>query len=73
MLNDELRKEHPAIYETLMVARNKAWLPVIEQWLRTPETEFVLVGAGHLCGDDGLLRALRARGYTVEQIDAGAN
>jgi uncharacterized protein YbaP (TraB family) len=56
-----------------MVARNKVWLPVIEQWLRTPETEFVLVGAGHLCGDDGLLHALRARGYTVEQIDAGAN
>ncbi len=70
ILNDGLRKEHPAIYETFMVARNKAWLPVIEQWLRTPETEFVLVGAGHLCGDDGLLRALRARGYAVEQINA---
>ncbi|MDR0901475.1 MAG: TraB/GumN family protein [Opitutaceae bacterium] len=70
ILNDGLRKEHPALYETLMVARNKAWLPVIEQWLRTPETELVLVGAGHLCGDDGLLRALRARGFTVEQIDA---
>ncbi|MDR2676336.1 MAG: TraB/GumN family protein [Opitutaceae bacterium] len=73
MLNDGLRKEHPAIHETLVVARNRAWLPVIEQWLSTPETEFVLVGAGHLCGDDGLLRALRDRGCAVEQIDAGQN
>ena len=33
----------------------------------TPETEFVLVGAAHLVGDEGVLNLLKKRGYEIEK------
>ena len=33
------------------------------------DTEFVLVGAAHLVGDDGLLNMLRKWGYEVRQLE----
>jgi len=36
--------------------------------LETPGTEFVLVGAAHLVGEDGLLSLLERRGYTIAQV-----
>lgn len=64
----DVRTKYPSIYRELFVERNNAWLPQLEQMLRTPAVEFVLVGAGHLAGDDGLLAALRRRGCRVEQL-----
>ena len=51
-----------------MVERNNAWMPQIEALLTTEEVEFVLVGALHLVGDDGLLAQLSAKGYRVERL-----
>jgi len=64
----EMRTKYPAIYKSLLADRNKAWLPKIEQMLKTAETEFVLVGVGHMPGTDGLIAQLRARGCRIEQI-----
>jgi uncharacterized protein len=61
-------KDHPSIYDNLLVQRNNAWMPQIEALLRTKEVEFVLVGALHLVGDDGLLAQLSAKGYSVERL-----
>ncbi|MFI5336820.1 MAG: TraB/GumN family protein [Opitutales bacterium] len=69
MLGD-LRRKYPSIYTRLIVERNRNWLPVIERLLTKPETSFVLVGAGHLVGPDGLLEALRKHGARVEQVRA---
>jgi uncharacterized protein len=66
MLKD-MRAKYPAIFQSLLVDRNNAWLPKIEDLLKTPEVEFVLVGAGHMAGPEGLLALLKARGYTIEQ------
>jgi uncharacterized protein YbaP (TraB family) len=66
----ELREKYPAIFKKLLVERNEAWLPKIEEMLKTPEVEFVLMGVGHLAGKEGLHARLRERGYTVEQIKA---
>lgn len=63
---DPMRK-YPDIYESLLAKRNRAWVPELVQLLRTPETELVLVGAGHLIGPDGLLQAMAKRGFTVTQ------
>jgi hypothetical protein len=68
----EMRAKYPSILQDLLVSRNEAWLPKIEALLATPEVEFVLVGAGHLAGEEGLLARLRAHGYTLEQIKAPA-
>jgi hypothetical protein len=32
------------------------------------DREFVLVGAGHLVGDDSVIALLKAKGYKVEQM-----
>ena len=61
-----LKDEHPDLYTTIMVDRNLAWLPVIEKMLSTPETEFILVGAAHLIGDQGLIRQLKQIGCRVK-------
>jgi len=63
----EVRQRFPAIYAQLIVQRNRDWLPVIDGLLKTPEIEFVLVGAAHLAGPDGLLEALKKKGCKVEQ------
>ena len=65
---DSMRTDYPAVYQSMLVARNNAWLPVIEQMLSTPEIEYVLVGAAHLVGRDGVLLQLRQRGYEVRHL-----
>ena len=62
--------EFPNMYKTLIADRNDTWLPKIEVMLKTREVEFVLVGALHLAGDDGLLLQLATRGYKVRQLQA---
>jgi uncharacterized protein len=64
-----MKKESPAVYDTLIVKRNNAWMVQIEEMLKTKEVEFVLVGALHLFGDDGVIARLSAKGYTVQMLD----
>ena len=62
----DMRKETPEVYQQLLVARNQAWLPKIEQMFATPEVELVLVGSLHLSSKDGLLAQLKKRGYKIK-------
>ena len=59
-------RESPAIYRSLIVARNAAWLPKVRQCLDTARC-FIVVGAGHLVGAEGLVASLRRQGYTITQ------
>ena len=43
-------------------------MPQIEQLLSRTQPAFVVVGAAHLVGPDGLLALLAAKGYRVEQL-----
>jgi len=63
-------KEYPSIYKSLLVDRNNAWLPKIDLYMDTKNTEFILVGAMHLHGPDGLLKQMKDKGYTVTQVIA---
>ena len=58
----------PDIYRSIVVNRNMAWLPRIEAMLQTPEVEFVLVGAAHLAGEDGLIVQLQSKAYKVREM-----
>ena len=60
-------KELPAAYEVLIAQRNRAWMPQMEACLTRPRPCFVVVGAAHVVGPDGLLALLQKRGYRVEQ------
>ena len=61
-------KGDPVIYDRLLVSRNKAWLPKIEALFSRPRHAFVVVGAAHLVGPDGLVAMLKAKGYQVVQL-----
>jgi uncharacterized protein YbaP (TraB family) len=61
-------RDFPSLGRRLIDVRNRNWVPKIEEYLRSGQTYFVVVGAGHMGGPDGLLALLRARGYTIEQL-----
>lgn len=64
-----IQNRDPQIYQALFVKRNQDWLPRIEQFFGNAERELVLVGAGHLAGNDSLLVLLAQAGYQLEQIN----
>jgi uncharacterized protein YbaP (TraB family) len=61
-------KSEPQIYERLLLERNRNWLPKIEALFTRPRPAFVIVGAAHLVGSEGLLQMLRANGYMITQM-----
>ncbi len=50
--------------------RNKNMVDKVEEFLNSEDGKsyFVVVGAGHLTGDTGIINALKDKGYTVKQI-----
>jgi uncharacterized protein len=54
-------------YTSLIVERNNNWIPQIEACMTKPQPCFVVVGAAHLIGPDGLLTLLKKKGYKIEQ------
>lgn len=55
-------------YTSLIVERNRNWMPQIEACFSKPAPCFVVVGAAHLVGPDGLLTLLKQKGYRLEQL-----
>jgi uncharacterized protein YbaP (TraB family) len=58
---------YPAAYTSLIVERNRSWIPELEKCFSRPKPCFVVVGAAHMVGPDGLIALLRQKGYKVEQ------
>ena len=56
------------MYDKLLYTRNKNMVSKINEYLQTRETYFVIVGAGHLVGEKGIVELLKKRGYLVEQL-----
>lgn len=65
---EEMKVEAPALYDTLLLQRNLKWVPQIDSMLQDADTEFVLVGAAHLVGENGLLDLLSQKGYEINQL-----
>jgi uncharacterized protein YbaP (TraB family) len=59
-------KDAPEVYDMMLVSRNRRWVPKVEACMQTSQC-FVVVGAAHLIGPDGLVTLLQQRGYTVTQ------
>lgn len=57
-------KEFLKFNEAVFTKRNEIWLPKITQAMQEAPTLFNF-GAGHLIGDDGVLKMLRDAGYEV--------
>ncbi len=64
----QMKEDDPGQYNVLLKKRNENWMPMIKEYLEDDPMEFIMVGAAHLFGEDGLLNLLEKAGYTVEQI-----
>ncbi|GFZ80379.1 lipoprotein [Pseudohongiella nitratireducens] len=67
-----MREQSEVLYQELLVDRNLNWIPQIERMFEDENTELVLVGVAHMLGDDGLLEALRTRGFEVTHFNTSA-
>jgi uncharacterized protein YbaP (TraB family) len=56
------------IFEKLIYERNRKTVSKIEDFLQAKETYFVIVGAGHLVGTQGIIEILKEKGYLLEQL-----
>lgn len=65
----DMKEEYPALYEALLVRRNTAWIDIIETLFENEGNEFVLVGAAHLVGEDGLLSLLEQKGFEISRVE----
>jgi uncharacterized protein YbaP (TraB family) len=60
-------QESPELYKRLLVERNNNWLPHVEACIKEKAGCFIVVGAAHLVGPDGLPALLAKKGYKVTQ------
>jgi uncharacterized protein len=67
-LSLEDAQQDPMIYQRFLVERNRNWMPAVEALFARATPAFVVVGAAHLIGPDGLVQMLKAKGYSVEQL-----
>jgi len=65
---DQMKKDTPALYETLITERNENWMSRLTEILEGEKRPMVVVGAGHVVGESGLLEMLKAQGYQLEQL-----
>ena len=70
LLEDELAREprFQLIIEAMFDRRNEAMSQQIESYLEGVGSYFVVVGAGHLVGDHGIVSLLRKRCFKVERL-----
>jgi len=61
-------KASPEVYQTVYYDRNMKWLPKIESFIGKEENYLVIVGVGHLVGEDGLVKLLEDKGHTVRRM-----
>lgn len=64
----EMKKDSELFFEKGLVERNHKWIPKIEAALHAKHNAMILVGCGHLGGDIGLIKLLRAAGYDPQQL-----
>ena len=64
----EAFRDFPSLAVRLLDTRNRNWIPKIENYLQSGKPCFVVVGAAHLGGPNGVIALLKGRGYTVEQL-----
>jgi uncharacterized protein YbaP (TraB family) len=65
-LKSELGSD-PALYQSLLVARNRKWIARIEGLLNDDKNYLVIVGTGHLVGRDSVIDLLKKDGIGAAQ------
>ena len=58
----------PEMFATLFTKRNAKWVNTLDAFMQGDDNAMVVVGIGHLLGEDGLPERLKEQGYTVERV-----
>lgn len=66
--NSDLRADYPALYQVLLVDRNRRWAQRIAQMLDGHGTVIIAVGAAHLAGPDDVQAQLQELGITATRV-----
>jgi uncharacterized protein len=67
---DQLKSElgrDPVLYQSVLVARNRKWVPKIEALLNDDKNYLVIVGTGHLVGQGSVIELLGKDGIVATQ------
>jgi len=64
----EAYSELPAFSDRILGQRNRRWISKIDGYAKNGQVYFVIAGAAHFGGNDGVVALLRNHGYTVEQL-----
>lgn len=64
---ERVEREFAGMEQSLMIARNQAWIPVIEAAAHKGPV-LVAFGALHLSGAQGVLNLLKTSGYTITRL-----
>lgn len=56
------------LMEAMFYQRNRRMVEKIDQWLKQGGTYFIVVGSGHLIGEQNIIDLLRQRSYTLRRI-----
>lgn len=67
MMSDSDNKITSENQDILLNDRNKNWIPIMIKTMKDKPT-FFGVGAGHLAGEEGVIKLLRKKGYKVEAV-----
>lgn len=66
-INESKEAKDVDMMNSLLRDRNQKWIPAMERMMKEKPT-FFAVGAGHLGGNDGVIKLLRAEGYSVSPV-----
>jgi uncharacterized protein YbaP (TraB family) len=66
LMNDSFG-DTPKVQSSLLDRRNENWMPKIVEMIQSGKNAIIIVGAGHLVGERGLVRSLENRGFKVVQ------
>ena len=68
--DDQLKAElgrDPVLYQSVLAARNRKWIPKIEALLNDDKNYLVIVGTGHLVGRNSVIELLKKDGVGATQ------
>jgi uncharacterized protein YbaP (TraB family) len=69
LINQTMKARNEEVWTEIILRRNERFADKIGDRLQGAGTAFVAVGAGHLCGSDGIPLLLERRGFTVTRVE----
>ncbi len=66
--NESYAQMYEEYNKSMLYDRNEDMTKVADEYLKSGKKVFFVVGAGHICGEDGIAQALKQMGYSVEKV-----